>query len=135
MNKINQQKIYHFKNNNKSNCSNNNNLMDQKLKESQEKSMWRAVITQALMDAASRSQKKSEITYKMKALLWLLQDDGDFYEVCHYADFDPVAIRIIIREVLKNGCKWRKDKRSDLVNEDLMLLFNHAKQNNDDTKC
>ncbi len=122
MNKTNKQKF--FKNNIQSNYCQNINWTDQKFLEAPEKSLWRAVITQALMDAASRSQKKSKIAHKMQALQWLLLEDEFFTEVCHYADFEPSVLKVIIEDVLKNGCKWRQDQRSNVVNQELIILVN-----------
>src|SRR5688572_29489715 len=51
--------------------------------------LWRAVITQALMDASSGSQKMEARHEKRRAIHWLLSDREDFETVCHFADLSP----------------------------------------------
>ena len=72
-----------------------------------ERALWRAVITQALMDASSNS-KKMELKYeKSQALCWLSAFSEDFRCVCDHAGFDPVYVRTQAVEALKRGCVWR----------------------------
>ncbi len=75
------------------------------------KALWRSVITQALMDAASNSKKKSDKTHKVKAIQWLLDDESDFTEVCEMADMEPNYVRCQAKTALNRGCKWRNDQR------------------------
>lgn len=79
------------------------------------RAMWRSVITQALMDAASNSNKKSEKSNKIKALRWLQGDNEDFLMVCHLADMDPNHVRVQAKAALARGCKWRNDNRSSIA--------------------
>ncbi len=72
-----------------------------------EQSIWRAVITQALMDAASQSRKSEARRSRSDALNWLLSDSRDFEVVCDNAGFDPGYIRRRAREALARGCEWR----------------------------
>ncbi len=72
-----------------------------------EPGLWRAVITQALMDAASRSRKSEARRTREDALNWLLSDTSDFEAVCDNAGFDPGYIRRRAREALARGCEWR----------------------------
>lgn len=68
-----------------------------------EQALWRAVITQALMDANSNSAK-SEMQYeKRQAAAWLRGGGRDFYTVCHCADLDPAYVRERARRVLEKG--------------------------------
>lgn len=72
-----------------------------------EQSIWRAVITQALMDAASQSRKSEAKRSRSDALHWLLSDSRDFEAVCDNAGFDPGYIRRRAKEALSRGCEWR----------------------------
>lgn len=72
-----------------------------------EPSLWRAVITQALMDAASQSKKPDARKTREDALRWLLSDSRDLEAVCDNAGFDPDYVRRRTREALLRGFEWR----------------------------
>ena len=60
--------------------------------------MWRAVVTQAVLDASWKQTGKHEsvrdnVVYRDKARAWLLGDSKDFRDVCFMAGFDPDAVR------------------------------------------
>lgn len=69
--------------------------------------MWRAVITQALMDAGNNSKKLEMRKEKARAIAWLNGDGDDFKEVCIMAGLDPQHVKNKAYEAIKNGCKWR----------------------------
>ncbi len=74
-----------------------------------ERALWKAVITQALMDASSQS-KKMELRYeKSQALCWLTGNNEDFRAVCENAGLNPCYIREQSLEALKRDCRWRKE--------------------------
>jgi hypothetical protein len=72
-----------------------------------EPGLWRAVITQALMDAATQSSKSQARRARYDALHWLLSDDSDFETVCDNAGLDPDYVRGKARQALARGCTWR----------------------------
>jgi elongation factor P hydroxylase len=72
-----------------------------------EPGLWRAVITQALMDAASRSSKSDAQRLRSDALSWLLSDADDFTAVCDNAGLDPDYVRSRARTALRRNCEWR----------------------------
>jgi hypothetical protein len=72
-----------------------------------EPSLWRAVITQALMDAASQSRKSEARRTREDALRWLFSDSSDFEAVCDNAGFDPSYIRRRVKEALARNFEWR----------------------------
>jgi hypothetical protein len=74
-----------------------------------EQAMWRAVITQALMDASSQSAKSEALYEKSQALCWLTGYSEDFKTVCDYAGLSPAYVRRSAIAALKRGCKWRMD--------------------------
>lgn len=112
--------------NNKTECQDNLNISSQKMSlketmsgifESQDaeshcefRAMWRSVITQALMDAGSNSNKPEFKKEKARAISWLSGDSDDFNEVCIMADLDPRYVKERAKEAIKRGCKWRKEK-------------------------
>ena len=59
--------------------------------------LWRAVISQAIIDAVSNSRKKKNILYKKRAITWIDAADNNFRDVCDLAnlDYDEVRKRII----------------------------------------
>ena len=82
-----------------------------------ERALWRAVITQALMDASSRS-KKMELKYeKSQALCWLTIQNDDFRAVCENAGFDPIYIRDESIKALKRDCQWRAPSKKQDISE------------------
>lgn len=72
-----------------------------------EPGLWRAVITQALMDAASQSHKSEARRSRHDALEWLLNEGTDFEVVCDNAGLDPDYVRSRARQALARGCQWR----------------------------
>lgn len=74
-----------------------------------EVAMWQAVLTQALMDAASGSSKPEAQQEKAEALRWLKGDSLDFMTVCLNAGFDPAYARRMIRRALARNCRWRAE--------------------------
>jgi hypothetical protein len=79
------------------------------------KSLWSAVITQALMDASSNSKKMFAKKQKVEALRWLLDEKNneDFKRVCCLADLDYQESLAKVKKALVNGCKWRNDKKEN----------------------
>lgn len=77
-----------------------------------EMAMWAAVITQALMDAASNSAKPEARAHKEEARRWLLGGSEDFATVCDYAGYDPGYVRRRAREALARNCRWRAETKN-----------------------
>jgi hypothetical protein len=73
-----------------------------------ERSLWRAVITQALVDAGSNSQKMSHKIERARAISWLSGKSKDFMTVCALADLDPNYVFNKSKEALKRNCQWRR---------------------------
>ena len=74
-----------------------------------EMALWAAVITQALMDAGSKSAKPEAQHEKAKAIRWLLGNSEDFVTVCQNAGLDPLYVRDKARKAIQRGCVWRRD--------------------------
>lgn len=74
-----------------------------------EKALWKAVITQALMDAQSRSSKAEDQYHKHEARRWLTSNGKDFRMVCLLAGEDPDYIRGCVKKVLASPRPWRAE--------------------------
>lgn len=85
------------------------------------KSMWRAVITQALMDAASKSKKRENLKAKREAKEWLLGESDDFLSVCCLADMNPSYVKKKIKLALARGCTWRNDNKKKSIEKEKIL--------------
>jgi hypothetical protein len=74
-----------------------------------EQALWRAVITQALMDASGNSSKMEARYEKSQAICWLTGFSEDFKTVCDYAGYPPEYVRRNAIAALKRNCKWRAE--------------------------
>lgn len=81
------------------------------------RSMWRAVITQALMDAASNSKKRENLKAKREAKNWLLGESEDFLDICCLADLNPDYVKKKARLALARNCVWRNDRKKKVLEE------------------
>ena len=72
-----------------------------------EPGLWRAVITQALMDAATASRKAEARRIRADAISWLLSPSDDFDAVCDNAGLDPDYVRSRAAEAVERNCIWR----------------------------
>lgn len=73
-----------------------------------ERALWRAVITQALTDAANNSSKTVDKIERARARVWFSLGNPDFITVCSYADLDPYYVFERAKKAIEQGCKWRK---------------------------
>lgn len=74
-----------------------------------EQALWRAVITQALMDAASNSKKPEAAYFRSEARHWLTENSQSFCDVCYLAGLDPDYTRRMAKKALARNCKWRNE--------------------------
>ena len=72
-----------------------------------ETSLWVAVITQAVMDALSRSSNPEHVYYKNEAIRWLTDNSKDFQIVCLLADIDASYVRKQAKRALLDPKAWR----------------------------
>lgn len=72
-----------------------------------EPGLWRAVITQALMDAATGSNKAEARRIRADAISWLLSPSDDFDAVCDNAGLDPDYVRSKAAAAVERNCTWR----------------------------
>lgn len=74
-----------------------------------ETTLWIAVITQALMDALSRSHHAEARYHKHEAMRWLTENTKDFITVCLYAGLDPDYVRQNAKRTLASPTRWRAE--------------------------
>jgi hypothetical protein len=74
-----------------------------------EQNLWKAVVLQALLDAAGQSRGTfarwpdwKHQAVKREALRWLLVDKEDFFDVCEMAGIDARIIREFSKRLLNN---------------------------------
>ena len=72
-----------------------------------ERAIWIAVITQAMMDAISKSTTIESRYYKFEAIHWLTGNSQNFIMVCLLADFDPDYIRRLAKRAMVSPRAWR----------------------------
>ena len=56
-----------------------------------ETAVWVAVITQAMMDALSKSRSPEALYLKHEATRWLMDNSPNFILVCQLAGFEPIT--------------------------------------------
>ena len=66
------------------------------------RSLWRAVILQALLDIKSNSNNDMTNVNKAKAILWINLNKKDFLDVCHRAELSPEKVYKIKLKILEN---------------------------------
>lgn len=79
-----------------------------------EGALWRAVITQALMDVANQSKRSDERMERARALVWFSLKNPDFILVCALADLDHHYVLKQAKEAIKRRCRWRKGGKKSI---------------------
>lgn len=74
-----------------------------------EEALWRAVITQAMVDATTSNRKPEYMYHKMEAIHWLTHNSADFLDVCLRAGLDADHVRIRAKKALANPGAWRTE--------------------------
>lgn len=72
--------------------------------------LWRAVFTQQLQDAKSRSSKPEAFYNRHTAEFWLYENRDDFEMVCELGYLDPHAARQKALEARERNFVWRAGK-------------------------
>lgn len=76
---------------------------------SSETSLWVAVISQAMVDALSKSKKSEAIYQKHEAINWLTGNSKDFVDVCIAANLNPDYVRRKAKHAISNPSPWRAE--------------------------
>lgn len=74
-----------------------------------ENSLWIAVITQAMMDALSKSRNPETQYHRHESIRWLTGNSKDFIMVCHFADMDPDYVRRKAKKAIIAPTPWRAE--------------------------
>jgi hypothetical protein len=74
-----------------------------------ETALWSAVITQALMDALTRSRNPEALYSKHTAIAWLTGNSKDFIMVCLCAGFEPDYVRKKAKRAIASPQRWRAE--------------------------
>ena len=56
------------------------------------RSLWRAVILQALYDMRLKPKNRKNRSAKNKAITWVKLDNQHFLDVCAIAEFNPIKV-------------------------------------------
>lgn len=64
------------------------------------RSLWRAVIMQAVVDASSKSKNRRAVSRSKKAYEWFKKDDG-FSQTCLMADIEPNYVQKKVNHYFK----------------------------------
>jgi hypothetical protein len=64
------------------------------------RSLWRAVIMQAVVDASTKSKNRRAVSRSKKAHDWFKQDDS-FIQTCLMADIEPNYVQKKVRQYFK----------------------------------
>lgn len=73
--------------------------------------LWVAVITQAMMDALSKSTDPEHLRHKKSAIHWLTGNSQDFHFVCQLAGMDADDVRRRAKKALVSPVQWRAAPR------------------------
>lgn len=78
---------------------------------SNEKTLWRSVVTQAIVDATTIPRNTKMRIEKDQAINWLLSDKKDFCLVCEMADLNPQLVMHFAKEIIdKSELSLRRKK-------------------------
>lgn len=78
------------------------NLISGKESISAEKSIWRAVISQAFIDLIKNSKRSEDVLAKYSAKKWFTENNTNFKTVCELAGVDPNWVLKQIKYVINN---------------------------------
>jgi hypothetical protein len=87
---------------------------------SSEVSLYKAVITQAIIDSTNTSDDRVAKNIEMEAKGWLFGNSADFREICYRAEIEPS----FVVKIAKDAIKLNREKNADYVN------YNGKKQKN-----
>lgn len=98
---------YHIKN------ENSVSIEDNKEEHCAYRAVWRATITQAVIDATSQSNKTADIVERNVVLSWLSLKSSGFLTVCSLADLNPEFVLERVKLAIKHPEKWKKYSKSN----------------------
>ena len=69
----------------------------------QNRSLWRAVILQTIIDILNNSARTENKIAKIEAKQWVFYDNEDFKQVCHLAGYNTQYVRKKIMEIMRQN--------------------------------
>jgi hypothetical protein len=67
------------------------------------RSLWRAVILQSIIDIVNNSSRTENKIAKIEAKQWVFKENEDFYEVCNLAGYNAKYVRKKIMEIMRQN--------------------------------
>jgi hypothetical protein len=103
------------------------------------RSLWRAVILQSIIDIINNSSRTENKIAKIEAKQWVFKENDDFYEVCNLAGYNAKYVRKKIMEIMRQNLvskiiinKMYKEEKFNLninyLQENHKKLFNYEKK-------
>lgn len=89
-------------------------IEDQSEKHCPFRAVWRAVITQAIIDITSGSRKTADIVERNLTESWFSKQCPDFMTVCTLADLDPSYVLERVKIARQYPKKWKKIPKNKL---------------------
>jgi hypothetical protein len=91
----------------------------------QNRSLWRAVILQTIIDILNNSSRTENKIAKIEAKQWVFYDNDDFKQVCNLAGYNIKYVRKKIMEIMRQNLIskivinkiHREEKFSSFVND------------------
>lgn len=87
--------------------------------------LWRAVLTQALMDIKNKPNNRDEQMERIKTEYWLTKSNPHFKAVCSFAMLDPDYVSRKIQKAISTGIIYRI-KRGEIKAPDTKRRITHA---------
>jgi len=88
-----------------------------------EKTLWKAVICQAIDDATSNSAKIMNLRAKQRALKWLTEDNEDFKAVCDLAGYSYKVVRKNVADLVGDAKNLPKFQTRKMLKEPEQMQF------------
>ncbi|MDP4708697.1 MAG: hypothetical protein NWS20_01655 [Rickettsiaceae bacterium] len=75
--------------------------------------LYKAILTQAIIDASNIVEAKDAKKLKLEAKRWIFGNSKYFQEVCYNAKIEPGFVIRIAKEAIKLNCTKRIDIKSE----------------------
>lgn len=101
-----------FNKSSKEDCEKNNNddvgkdnisVNDENSYLTTNRSLWRAVILQSIIDILNNSSRTENKIAKIEAKQWMFKDNDDFHEVCNLAGYNARYVRKKVMEIMRQN--------------------------------
>jgi len=76
--------------------------------------LYKAILTQAIIDASNIVDTKDSKKLELEAKIWIFGNSPYFQEVCHNAEIEPGFVVRIAKEAIKLNCTKKIHIKSEL---------------------